>query len=372
MVRRDGRDAAPVVEPRGDQVGIGLGGQIGRSLDAHRCAQHMTGGGDRPGEVFRRRFRCFRHSRARLRPEILHDDFLDMPVLALEIGDGEQRVEPFRARLSDADQDTGGKRYRQFAGLPERRQPLLRTLVGRAEMRTAAPGEPRRQAFEHQPLRHRNLAQGRDVLPGQHARVDVGQKSRLLEDQPCGMDQIFDRGFEAERGKRLARRPVAELRLVAEGEERLLATGVPPRFGDRQHLFGRQVGGDAPAWGRGEGAVVANVAAQPRQRDEDLARIGDGMAEPGHPAVFPPPSPVPRTAPIAARNGGLRGSPRVRPRSSASPPPSPSASPCRSCATAPAAFRSPAPAVPAACTWRCPGRAARRRGRPASPPSRYG
>ena len=185
------------------------------------------------------------------------------------------------SRLADADQDAGGIRHRQFAGLAKRRQPRFRTLVRRAEMRAAPPGESRRQAFEHQPLRHRNLAQGRDILAGQDAGIDVGQEPGFLEHQPRRVDEVFDGGLEAEHGERLARRPVAKLRLVAEGEQRLLAAGGAAGLGDRQNLVGRQIGGDASARRRGKGAVMADVAAEPRQRDEDLARVRDRMAESG-------------------------------------------------------------------------------------------
>ena len=90
------------------------------------------------------------------------------------------------------------------------------------------------------------------------------------------------------RGKRLARGAVAKLRLVAEREQGLLAAGVPSGTGDRQHLLRREIGGDAPSRRRGEGAVVADVAAQPRQGDEHLARIGHRVAESGvaQPARF--------------------------------------------------------------------------------------
>ena len=147
----------------------------------------MARGGDRPGEVLGRRLGRIGHPRAPLRPEVLDDDFLDMPVLALEIGDGEQRVEPFRPGLADADQDAGRKGNGELAGLTQSRQPRLRPLVGRAEMGAPAPGEPGREAFEHDPLRHRNLAQRGDVGAREHARVDVGQQPGLLEHEAGGV-----------------------------------------------------------------------------------------------------------------------------------------------------------------------------------------
>jgi hypothetical protein len=54
--------------------------------------------------------------------------------------------------------------------------------------------------------------------------------------------QVVDGGREAERIERLARRGVAQLRLVAEGEQRLLTAGGRAPAGDVQDLVGREIG----------------------------------------------------------------------------------------------------------------------------------
>ena len=79
----------------------------------------------------------------------------------------------------------------------------------------------------------------------------------------------------AEPRQRLARRPIAQFRFVAEGEEGLLAAGAGAGAGDRQHLPGIQIHRLAAPRRVREGAVMAHVAAQLRQRDEHLPRIGD-------------------------------------------------------------------------------------------------
>ena len=79
----------------------------------------------------------------------------------------------------------------------------------------------------------------------------------------------------AEGGELLARRRVAQLGLVAEGEEGFVAARRQTRAGDRQHLLAREKGGPPPLRRLRECAVVTNVAAEPRERDEYLARIGD-------------------------------------------------------------------------------------------------
>ena len=288
VVGRDRRDPAPVVEARRDQIGVCLGAQIGRCLDAHRRAEHDTRGGDGPGEVFRGRLRRVGHPRSWLRPEILDDDFLDMPVLALDIGDREQRIEAFEPRLSDTDKDARGEGNGELARLSDRREPRFGPLVGRTEMRPATTGEAGRQAFQHDALRDRNLAKRRDVVPAQHARIDVRQQPGLLEHETSGVEQVFDGRLESEPVERLAGGAIAQLRLVAEGEQRLLAAGRPSGLGDRQHLIRREIGGAVPTRRRGEGAVVAHVAAKPRQWNEHFPRVGNRVSESGvtQPARF--------------------------------------------------------------------------------------
>ena len=73
----------------------------------------------------------------------------------------------------------------------------------------------------------------------------------------------------------LARDLVAQLGLVAEREERLAATGRGAGARDREHLVLGQVRALAAARRPRERAVAADVAAERRQRDEDLRRVGD-------------------------------------------------------------------------------------------------
>ena len=82
----------------------------------------------------------------------------------------------------------------------------------------------------------------------------------------------------------LARDPVAQLGLVAEREERLGAAGRGAGARDREHLVLGQVRALAAPRRPRERAVAADVAAERRQRDEDLRRVGD------EPAAAPPPA----------------------------------------------------------------------------------
>ncbi len=90
--------------------------------------------------------------------------------------------------------------------------------------------------------------------------------------------EVLDRRLATERGQLLAGDAVAALRLVAEREQRLRAAGGGAGAGDVEHLVGRQVRALAAARRTRERAVVTDVPAQLRQRDEDLRRVGDERA----------------------------------------------------------------------------------------------
>ena len=79
----------------------------------------------------------------------------------------------------------------------------------------------------------------------------------------------------AEGRQLLARDLVAQLRLVAEGEQRFLAARGGAGARDGQHLVPRHVGALSFAGRVREGAVMADVAAELGQRNEDLAGIAE-------------------------------------------------------------------------------------------------
>ena len=117
-----------------------------------------------------------------------------------------------------------------------------------------------------------------DLLARHDAGIGVRQQAGLAQHQAAHRGEILDGGGVAQRRQRIARRLVAQLRLVAQGEQRLGAARRLAGAGDGEHLVGRQVGRLAGPRPLGEGAVVADVAAQVGQRNEDLARIRDQPA----------------------------------------------------------------------------------------------
>ncbi len=275
VVDRHGRDAAPVVDPGVQQLGEVVVGQVRRHLQVHVSGQKLARRPRRPDQLVERGLLVRGHLRARLRAEVLDDHLLDVPVALVQRRNRLERLQPLLARLADPDQDPGRERHVQLAREPDRLQPRFRELVRGAVVRHALLQQPERCRLQHQPHRGRDRPQEEQVLPGHHARVQMGKEPGLREDEVGHARQVLDRRPAAELGQLLARGAVAKLGLVAEGEERLVAARLGARAGDGQHLVRRHERALAPARGLREGAVVADVAAELRQRDEDLRGVGD-------------------------------------------------------------------------------------------------
>ena len=275
MVNGHRRDAAPVVDSRVEQAREVVVGEVRRRLDIHLRPEHEPRGGGRPEQLLERRLRSVDHLRPRLGAEVLDDHLLDVPVALVEVANREQGVDPLGSCLTDADQDPACERDRELACEAERLEADDRSLVRRAEVRAAALGEPIGARLEHDPLRRRHPPERSQLIPRHHARVCVGKQTGLLEHEAAHAHEVLDRRLAAEPGELLPCRAVAELRLVAEREQRLAAAGGRARSRDLEHLVFRHVRALALPRRRGERAVVADVAAELRQRDEDLRRIRD-------------------------------------------------------------------------------------------------
>ena len=166
-----------------------------------------------------------------------------------------------------------------LAGEPERLEPA-RPAACRASRSAGrrAPRAARRVVSSIIPI---DAAAGRSAASssrGQHAGVQVRQQPRLLEHRLARRAEVLERRRAAELGELLARGAVAQLGLVAEREERLAAARRRARPRDREHLVDRHVRALAAPRRLRERAVVADVAAELRQRDEDLRAVGDERA----------------------------------------------------------------------------------------------
>src|SRR5581483_3859542 len=114
-----------------------------------------------------------------------------------------------------------------------------------------------------------------DVCERQDPGIDVRQEAGLVHDEPRAAREVLERRLATERRELLARDAVAKLRLVPQREQRLAAAGRGAGAGDCEHLFLRHVRPLASLRRARERAVAADVAAELRQRNEDLRRVGD-------------------------------------------------------------------------------------------------
>ena len=137
VVRGNGRDPAPIIDARGDQPRIDARRKVRGRLDIHRRTQDEARRGEAPKQVVKIGLGASREFGARLGAEVLDDDFLNVPELPMQIADREKRLEAFRPRLADANQNASREWDPQFARQPQRLKTDFRTLVGRAIMHSA-------------------------------------------------------------------------------------------------------------------------------------------------------------------------------------------------------------------------------------------
>ena len=140
-----------------------------------------------------------------------------------------ERLEPLGARLADPDQDPGRERHPRLAGEPQRLEPRGRELVGRAEVRPAALREPLRDVVSSiSPIEAETGRSSSKSAAVSTPGLRCGRSAVSSSTARAAAREVLERRREAERGELLARGAVAELRLVAEREQRLAAAGALP------------------------------------------------------------------------------------------------------------------------------------------------
>ena len=97
------------------------------------------------------------------------------------------------------------------------------------------------------------------------------QQGGLAQHQRGHGAEIGQGAVVAEARKLFPRLAVAQLRLVAEGEQGFLAIGLGAGARNGQNLIGGKVGRGIAARRMGEGSVMAAIAAKPGEGDEYLA-----------------------------------------------------------------------------------------------------
>src|SRR5216117_99233 len=130
VVGRERRDAAPVVEPRGEQARVDARREIRRCLNVHLGPEQEPCDGERTEQVRERRLRLISHRDARLRAEVLDDDLLDMTVPLVEVADRGEGVHPLALGLADADENARRERDRELPRERDRSEAPRRYLGG--------------------------------------------------------------------------------------------------------------------------------------------------------------------------------------------------------------------------------------------------
>ncbi len=173
----------PVVDTRPQQShALTARHQVGRGLDPHVGAQHQSGHRDGCQEVVEPGIRRVRHRGGVLCPEVLHDDFLDVPELLVHPPDRMHGVGTLGEGLPDAHQQAGGERDGQAAGVGQGAHPDDRVLVRAAVVGLALDlEEPPRRGFQHHPHRRRHRLEPGKLGPAHHSGIEVRQQAGLLQ-----------------------------------------------------------------------------------------------------------------------------------------------------------------------------------------------
>ncbi len=213
-----------------------------------------------------------------------------MPEFLVRLANCVDGLGPLDQRLPDADQQPGGERNRQPAGVGQCAQPYLGVLVRAAVVRLALGLEqPSRRGLQHHAHRRRHRLEPRQLRPRHHARIQMRQQPGLLQHPDRHRAHVVQRRVIAALVEPLPGLVPARLRPVAEGEQRFLATQFGATASHVENLVGLHVHAHprgAQLAGHGdERAVVAGVAAQMSDGDEHLARVGHRQ-----PAVRPTPA----------------------------------------------------------------------------------
>src|SRR5262245_795053 len=151
-------------------------------------------------------------------------------------------------------------------------------LVRRAMVGAATLAQPLRCRLEHETLGQRDDAQSGHIGWRQMAGIEMCKQSGLLVDRARGLREIRQRRAMSEASELIGRGSVAQLRLVAEREQCLLAACGMTRLRDGKHFIEGQIRPLALARRLSKRAVMANVAAKLRQRNKNLAGIRDDGA----------------------------------------------------------------------------------------------
>ena len=170
------------------------------------------------------------------------------------------------AVFTDSDEDAGRERDREFSGPLEGLETSLWLLVRGAPVTRQVVTE----RLDHHALAGRHTPEERQFLPVHRAGVGVGEESGFVQHQPRHRRHVLDRRPVAVSIEPVTSDRVPRLRILAQGEKRLVTTVRGAFPGDRKDLIGRHVRRVETGRRLGEGAVSTLVPAQHGEWDEHL------------------------------------------------------------------------------------------------------
>ena len=158
-----------------------------RGTEYHACRRH------RRDELVGTRLGRIVHRGPWLRPEVLDDDLLEVAVPPMNLAKRQERLRSLPRGFADPDQDARRERDRETPRVLDRSQAHPRHLVGGAEVRSSAGGEPVRRRLQHDSHRRAHVLEARHLLPRHHAGIEVRQQSGLLDHADRYRAQVVQR-----------------------------------------------------------------------------------------------------------------------------------------------------------------------------------
>ena len=135
-----------------------------------------------------------------------------------------------------------------------------------------------RTALQHQALGYRHRTQVLQLGLSHHAGVHVRQQAGLIQHRLRRCPQVGQGRSMAKSFQFIPGHLVTQFRLVPQGEQGFVAPRLRAGPGYVQHLLDTEIGPLPPPRRLREGAVVAHIAAQLRQWDKNLGRVGNDTA----------------------------------------------------------------------------------------------
>ena len=113
------------------------------------------------------------HRSSALGAEILHDHFLDVSVLFMQVANRDQRIDALFQSLANANQNASGEWNLLPSGIFDDTKTLRRFFIGSVIVGGIFPEQPRACRFQHEPQAGSHAGQAFQPLRAHHAGIGV-------------------------------------------------------------------------------------------------------------------------------------------------------------------------------------------------------